>query len=47
MMDTADWSYAMSNAHPLLKERARYVAPSNLDNGVVRAISSLLELSWH
>jgi len=47
MMDSADWSYAMSNAHPLLKERARYVAPSNLDNGVVRAISSLLELSWH
>jgi len=47
MMGTADWSFAMSNAHPLLKQRARYLAPSNLDNGVVRTISTLLGLDWH
>ncbi len=47
MMGTADWSFAMSNAHPLLKQRARYLAPSNLENGVVRSISSLLGLDWH
>jgi len=47
MMDAADWSFAMGNAHPLLAERARYRAPSNLENGVVRTISSLLGLDWH
>jgi len=47
MMDAADWSFAMGNAHPLLAARARYRAPSNLENGVVRTISSLLGLDWH
>lgn len=47
MMDTADWSFAMGNAHPLLKARARYVAPTNMENGVVRTISALLGLDWH
>jgi Cof subfamily protein (haloacid dehalogenase superfamily) len=40
MMDTADYSFAMANAHPLLKERARYLAPGNTDNGVVRVIAA-------
>ena len=47
MMDTADWSFAMGNAHPLLKARARYVAPTNIENGVVRTISELMGLDWH
>jgi hypothetical protein len=36
----------MHNAHPLLRERARYVAPPNSENGVVRTISSVLGLPW-
>jgi Cof subfamily protein (haloacid dehalogenase superfamily) len=46
MMDAADYSFAMENAHPLLAERARYSAPANTDNGVVRTISSILGLPW-
>jgi Cof subfamily protein (haloacid dehalogenase superfamily) len=46
MMDAADYSFAMHNAHPELRERARYVAPPNTDNGVVRTISSVLGLPW-
>ncbi|MCR6494321.1 Cof-type HAD-IIB family hydrolase [Cellulomonas sp. P24] len=46
MMDAADYSFAMDNAHPRLRERARYVAPSNAENGVVRTISSVLGLTW-
>ena len=36
MRDPADYAFAMYNAHPLLRARARYVAPPNTDNGVVR-----------
>ncbi|HSN43694.1 MAG TPA: Cof-type HAD-IIB family hydrolase [Propionibacteriaceae bacterium] len=46
MMDAAEYSFAMHNAHPLLLERARYVAPPNTENGVVRTISSVLGLPW-
>jgi Cof subfamily protein (haloacid dehalogenase superfamily) len=45
MMDTADYSFAMDNAHPLLRARARYVAPANSDNGVVRTIAAVLGIS--
>ena len=44
MMDAASWSFAMANAHPLVKQRARFVAPTNNANGVVRAIRALLGL---
>ena len=44
MMDAATWSFAMANAHPLLKERARYQAPANSANGVVRTIRAVLGL---
>lgn len=47
LLDAADHSYAMANAHPAVKERARHVAPSNADNGVVRTISEVLHLDWH
>lgn len=46
MMDAARYSFAMDNAHPELRARARYVAPSNSQNGVVRTISAVLGLSW-
>ena len=42
MMGEATYSFAMANAHPLLKERASYLAPGNTDNGVVRTIKSVL-----
>ena len=44
MMDEATYSFAMANAHPQLKERARYLSPGNADNGVVRTIKSVLDL---
>ena len=46
MMDTAEYSFAMENAHPELRKRARYVAPPNRENGVVRTISAVLGLPW-
>ncbi len=44
MMDTANYSFAMENAHPLLKERANYISPENTKNGVIRTIKSVLKL---
>jgi len=44
MLDAADYSFAMSNAHPDVLARARYVAPSNADDGVVRTLRSVLRL---
>lgn len=41
MLDAADWSYAMSEAHPDVVARARYRAPSNLDHGVITTIEAL------
>lgn len=31
-------SYAMNNGHPLLKEKARYIAPSNDEDGVMKVL---------
>ncbi|CAL2072694.1 Cof-type HAD-IIB family hydrolase [Streptomyces murinus] len=44
MMDAAEWSFAMSNAHPDVIARARHLAPSNDENGVLRTISRVLGL---
>ncbi|MER6346998.1 Cof-type HAD-IIB family hydrolase [Streptomyces sp. NPDC001595] len=44
MLDTADWSFAMSNAHPEVVRRARHLAPSNNDDGVLRTIRRVLGL---
>jgi hypothetical protein len=44
MMDAATFSFAMANAHPRLKERARWAAPANNANGVVRTIRAVLGL---
>lgn len=43
MLGTADWSYAVANAHQRILDAARYVAPSNNDNGVVRTVRAALE----
>ncbi len=45
MMDEATYSFAMANAHPVLAARARFRAPGNTDNGVVRTIASVLGLA--
>jgi Cof subfamily protein (haloacid dehalogenase superfamily) len=44
MMDTAEWSFAMANAHPDVVSRARHLAPSNNDDGVLRTIRRVLGL---
>jgi Cof subfamily protein (haloacid dehalogenase superfamily) len=44
MMDEAAYSFAMANAHPLLAARARYRAPGNTANGVVRTIRAVLRM---
>ncbi|WP_236683496.1 Cof-type HAD-IIB family hydrolase [Demequina aurantiaca] len=47
LLDAAEWSYAMANAHPQVKERARFEAPSNTENGVVVTVSRTLGLGLH
>ncbi|WP_236685752.1 Cof-type HAD-IIB family hydrolase [Demequina oxidasica] len=47
LLDAAEWSYAMANAHPQVKERARFSAPSNTENGVVTTVSRVLGLGLH
>ncbi|HXY42500.1 MAG TPA: Cof-type HAD-IIB family hydrolase [Vicinamibacteria bacterium] len=44
LLDAAAYSFAMANAHPLVKERARWIAPTNNANGVVRTIRAVLGL---
>ena len=44
MMQTCYYSYAMQNAHPMLKQVSRFEAPSNDENGVVRTICERLSL---
>ena len=44
LMNEAAYSFAMANAHPKLKAAARYQAPGNDDNGVVRTIRAVLRL---
>ena len=43
MLGTADWSYAVANAHQTILDAARFVAPSNSDNGVVRTVRAALD----
>ena len=44
LLDAAQWSFAMDNAHPAVREHARFIAPANTRNGVVRTIASVLGL---
>ncbi|MFE0515565.1 Cof-type HAD-IIB family hydrolase [Streptomyces sp. NPDC058964] len=47
MLDAAEWSFAMANAHPEVVRRARHLAPSNNDNGVLRTIARVLGIPGH
>lgn len=38
MLDAAGHSYAMANAHPSIRARARHIAPSNDEAGVISSI---------
>ncbi|MEI5672906.1 MULTISPECIES: Cof-type HAD-IIB family hydrolase [unclassified Nocardioides] len=43
MLDAADLSFAMANAHPDVLARARYVAPSHREQGVITTLTALLD----
>lgn len=43
MFTEATHSFAMANAHPKLLRAARYVAPSNIELGVITTITGLLD----
>lgn len=43
MLQEAEYSYAMAEAHPELKKIAKFIAPSNNDNGVVNIIKEYLK----
>ena len=45
MLAAAGWSFAMDNAHPAVRSAARFVAPGNNDNGVVRTVVAALGLA--
>ena len=45
MLDAADHSFAMSNAHPEVAARARWTAPSNREDGVVRTLAAVLGIA--
>lgn len=42
LLDAAGLSFAMANAHPLVRARARYLAPTNHEVGVVTVLTHLL-----
>ena len=42
MIEEADYSFAMANAHADVARRARFGAPSNDDAGVVTTVAQLL-----
>lgn len=44
MLAAARWSFAMDNAHPDVRATARFVAPGNNANGVVRTVAASLGL---
>lgn len=43
MLDAAELSYAMADAHPEVIERARFVAPSHREQGVITILEELLD----
>lgn len=42
MLDAAEWSFAMQDAHADVAARARHRAPSNRDHGVITTIEELV-----
>lgn len=47
MMKEAYFSYAVENAHPEIKEAARFITTSNDEDGVVKVLEELLNASLH
>ena len=43
MLDEAEHSFAMANAHPEVILRARHLAPANTEHGVVTTIAGMLQ----
>jgi Cof subfamily protein (haloacid dehalogenase superfamily) len=43
MLKESYYSYAMENAHPGVKELARFSAPSNTEDGVIKAVNAFLD----
>lgn len=43
MLDEAAHSYAMANAHPEVRKRARHIAPPNSEHGVLQVVAQLLD----
>jgi hydroxymethylpyrimidine pyrophosphatase-like HAD family hydrolase len=42
MMQQAYFSFAMENAHPAIKQAARFMAKSNDENGVLEVLQQML-----
>lgn len=45
MLSDAPYSFAMANAHPDVLSTARFIAPTNVEHGVVQVLERLLEVS--
>jgi len=43
MMQAVHYSYAMANAHPEVRQAARFQAPSNAEHGVIKTIRGLMD----
>ena len=43
MLNLAKYSFAMQNAHPIVKNAANFLAPSNDDDGVLQTIKNYLQ----
>ena len=46
LIETAGHSYCMENGHPDLKKAARFIAPPNTEDGVVRAICAAVGIGY-
>ena len=45
LLGAADLSFAMANAHPRIREAARFGAPANTEDGVARVLAGLLGMA--
>lgn len=47
MLAAADYSFAMANAHPVVKAGANFLAPANTEHGVLTVTRALVGLGAH
>lgn len=45
MLERAGWPVAMDNAHPLVRERAKIIAPPNSEDGVAQVLETVFGLA--